>query len=53
MDQQNPNQAPAKHVPTEAEIARLEAEAAAAQSSSAKAKSSGVVIHSLAWCAAL
>ena len=32
MDQQNPNQAPAKHVPTEAEIARLEAEAAAALS---------------------
>ncbi len=30
MDQQNPNQAPEKHVPTEAEIARLEAEAAAA-----------------------
>lgn len=29
MDQQNPNPAP-KHVPTEAEIARLEAEAAAA-----------------------
>ena len=32
MDQQNPNQAQAKHVPTEAEIARLEAEAAAALS---------------------
>ena len=30
MDQQNNNPAPEKHVPTEAEIARLEAEAAAA-----------------------
>ena len=30
MDQQNNNPAPERHVPTEAEIARLEAEAAAA-----------------------
>ena len=30
MDQQNPNTNPPRHVPTEAEIARLEAEAAAA-----------------------
>lgn len=30
MDQQNPNQSPARHVPTAEEIARLEAEAVAA-----------------------